>query len=430
MPRIRATTEPIYQPLLRRRSGAEAASPFWWLRYVPATICFFLLLELIYVSGRVALVPVLASFSLAYILNPIVERLQEWKLSRPAAALVALLIVLAVVVFFAAFIIPNLWYESTAASEKISRYFTPVNAHTQRANLHHFSPFLDTLLGTQIEAFIANPRKVLASSDAWSAGALTGVISMAGAAVDLGLIPFFVFYILVDFPEWRVSLEDSIPPRYRSTFRRVFDEIGRILQSYVLGQLLIAMLMGVLYAIGFAILQVPAWAGIAALAGFLNVIPYVGTVSGLLLASGFSYAHFEDGWHVLGVAAVFAIVQSIEGYYLTPRILGTRLRLHPMAVFLGLLIAGKLFGLLGILLAVPTIAILQVIIKLLRELYKGSYFYHAGDINFLDAPSPIPEVRLAQAADSVLTEQVEEQTGKELLAPRKEDDDPAARRLP
>ena len=120
-----------------------------------------------------------------------------------------------------------------------------------------------------------------------------------------------------------------------------------------------------MYAVGFALLRVPAWAGLAALSGFLNVIPYVGTGSGLILASGFVFADTGQLWRVFGVIGVFGAVQSVEGYYLTPRILGGRLSLHPMAVFLGLLIAGRLSGLLGILLAVPTIAVMSVFLKFL-----------------------------------------------------------------
>ena len=123
---------------------------------------------------------------------------------------------------------------------------------------------------------------------------------------------------------------------------------------------------------------------------------------------------------------VFVVVQSIEGYILTPRILGRRLSLHPMAVFLGLLIGGKLFGLLGIILAVPTIAIAKVFLKFLRELYTGSYFYHAGDITAAEAPSLVLEERLADAAETVLAEQIGSDSGDELLAPDKKDDDPIA----
>jgi predicted PurR-regulated permease PerM len=182
----------------------------------------------------------------------------------------------------------------------------------------------------------------------------------------------------------------------------------------------------VLYAIGFFLLGVPAWAGIAVLSGFLNLIPYVGTAAGIGLATGFTFAHGGGLWRIAGVLAVFVIVQSIEGYFLTPRILGGRLSLHPMAVFLGLLIGGKLFGFLGILLAVPTIAVGQVFVKFLREIYKHSFFYHAGEIAPEEVPRETTEL-IAKAADTVLSEQVEEQRGDELLAPDASEDDTAAR---
>lgn len=104
---------------------------------------------------------------------------------------------------------------------------------------------------------------------------------------------------------------------------------------------------------------------------------------------------------------VFVAVQSLEGYILTPRILGGRLNLHPMAVFLGLLIGGKLFGLLGVILAIPAIAIGKVFLKFVRELYQASYFYHAGDVHPADAPSENMEDRIAEAADTVLAKQEE-----------------------
>ncbi|MGH9940645.1 MAG: AI-2E family transporter [Blastocatellia bacterium] len=133
-------------------------------------------------------------------------------------------------------------------------------------------------------------------------------------------------------------------------------------------QLLIALVMAALYAVGFAIVGLPAWAGVAVLAGLLNVIPYVGTTLGLALAIGFTLGDGGSFWRIGGVVSVFAIVQAIEGYYLMPRILGARLSLHPRAVFLGLLIGGKLFGLLGVILAVPTIAVAKVFLMFFREI--------------------------------------------------------------
>jgi predicted PurR-regulated permease PerM len=406
----------------------EPRSPFWWLRWVPAIVFIVILLNLVYVVGRLVLVPVLASFALAYLLHPIVYRMERRGLSRPLAALAALLIVTLAAVGLLIFIIPGLWEQSIAVGQNLMVYFTSENAARQRAALRRYSLVLDRIAGERIEHFIRDPSSVVGSASTWFAGGLSNSFQTATAAVDLFLVPFFVYYILVDFSGWRDFCQDFIPPRFRDPFRRLFDEVGRILQAYVRGQLLIAMLMGVLYAIGFVLLKVPAGVGIAILAGFLNTIPYIGTIFGLALATGFTMAAGGGFWRLAGVIGVFVAVQIIEGYFLTPRILGGRMSLHPMAVFLGMLIGGKLFGFLGIILAVPTIAVAKVFLMFLRELYMQSYFYHAGDIRAHEAPSDVMEERLSAAADTVLTVQAEAETGDELLAPAANEDDPMARK--
>ena len=400
--------------------------PFWWLRWVPTFLFVAVVVYLIYIVGRVAIIPVLASAAFAYVVNPIVEVFERRGFSRLWSALFALLLVTAAVALFVWFVVPDLWTQALVASEGILQAFTEDNAIRVRGQLREFSPLVDRMIGYRVYSFLRDSNNLIEASQSWVAGSLTGFLVTASGLFDLLLIPFFVFYILVDFRKWRDSSEDLIPPRFREPFSRLFDETGRILQSYVLGQLMIAIIMGILYGAGFAVFQVPAWAGIAALSGFLNVIPYVGTGFGIVLATGFTFAAGADTWRIIGVLGVFVIVQCVEGYYLTPRILGGRLSLHPMAVFLGLLIGGKLFGLLGVLLAVPVIAVTQVFLKFAREIYRTSEFYRAGEIGPEPQPAPVEEV-IAKAADTVLSEQLEKQTGDEVLAPAMDQDDPAAR---
>jgi predicted PurR-regulated permease PerM len=409
-----------------RTPTIESQSPFWWLRWVPMAVCTIVALYLLYVLGRLAIIPLLASFALAYLLNPIVQTLEKLRFSRAVAASLTLLGVTLAVAGFLTFVIPDLWTQGASAGQKLMRYFTPENAARQRLYLRHYSPALDRMAGGRIEQFLKNPVEAIGSPANWFAGGLAGFLSTAVASLDLLLVPFFVFYILIDFGKWRDGFEELIPPRFRLPFSRLFDEVGRILESFVRGQLLIAVCMAALYAVGFALLRVPAWAGIAAIAGLLNAIPYVGTVSGLLLATGLTVADGGGLWRIIGVLGVFVLVQSIEGYWLTPRLLGARLNLHPMAVFLGLLIGGKLFGLLGVILVIPTIAIVKVFLMFFRELYKGSYFYHKGEISLVEAPSEILEERIAEAAETVLAEQIGASTGNELLAPDKKEEDPIA----
>ncbi|HXG67528.1 MAG TPA: AI-2E family transporter [Blastocatellia bacterium] len=426
MTRDKTSTAPLHSP--QSPTAPPARSPFWWLRWVPAVVLIILILELIYVIGRVVLIPILASFALAYLLNPLVTAGRKRGLSQPVATFLAMAVVTLAAILFLTFVIPDLWAELVESGKKVMNYFTAENAAQVRRQIRRLGPFLDRLIGARVEQFIRDPMAELGPPTQWAAGErLSGFLSTAAESLDLLLVPFFVYYILVDFRNWRDNLEDLIPPRFRDTFSRLFDEVGRILASYVRGQLLIAMIMAALYAVGFAALGVPAWAGIAALAGLLNAIPYVGTILGLILATGFTLAEGGGLWRIAGVVGVFAAVQSIEGYYLTPRILGGRLSLHPMAVFLGLLIGGKLFGILGVILAVPVIAVGKVFLKFLRELYKDSYFYHAGDVHPAELPGETIEERFADAADAVLAEQIEAETGEELLSPDRKEDDLLAR---
>lgn len=384
----------------------EEPSPFWWLRWVPTVVVSVLILYFLYIVGSVAVVPVLASFALAYLLNPIVLQGEKRGLSRTVSVIGAILLVSLAIAAFLAFVVPDLWAESTKAGEKIANSFTPENAARQREWLKRYSPTLERVAGERIEKFLSDPAASLGTTAVEASGGESGLLSTIVSSLDLLLVPFFVFYILVDFGRWRDSLEDLIPPRFREPFSRLFDESGRILESYVRGQLLIGLIMAVCYALGFWLLGVPAWAGIALIAGLLNAIPYVGTILGIALASAFTIAEGGGIWEIAAVLGIFVAVQSLEGYVLTPRILGGRLNLHPMAVFLGLLIGGKLFGILGVILAIPGIAIGKVFLKFLRELYQASYFYHAGDVHPEQAPSEKIEERIAEAAETVLAEQV------------------------
>lgn len=408
-------------PPRKNIENSPKRSPFWWLRWIPTIVVAGIVIYFIYVVGSLALIPLLVSFAFAYLLNPLVVQGEKVGLSRSISSIAAISIVSIVIGLFLAYVLPDMWEESSKATSKIAENFTPENASRQRAWLKRYSPALESVAGDKIELFLSDPAKFYDENLTTktttvedgkikvesNGGGGSVIISIINSSVDLLLVPFFVFYILIDFQNWRRSLEELIPPRFREAFSRLFDESGRILESFVRAQILIGLIMSVCYAVGFWFLDVPAWMGIALLAGLLNAIPYVGTMIGVVLASAFTFSHTGSIWSVLAVLGVFTAVQTLEGYVLTPKILGDRLNLHPMAVFLGLLIGGKLYGLLGFILAIPAIAVGKVFLKFLQELYEDSYFYHGGRFHPLEAPKEKVEDRIAEAADNVLTKQEE-----------------------
>jgi len=166
----------------------EQRSPLWWVRWVPAVVVTILFLNLLYVVGSLALVPVLASFALAYLVYPIVYQIEKRGLSRPVAALAALLMVALVAAGLLFFIIPGLWEQSSVVGSNLMAYFTTENALRQRDALQRYAPGLDRVVGDRIEGFIRDPSGVLGSPSTWFAGGLSDFFHSAAASVDLLLI--------------------------------------------------------------------------------------------------------------------------------------------------------------------------------------------------------------------------------------------------
>ncbi len=165
-----------------------------------------------------------------------------------------------------------------------------------------------------------------------------------------------------------------------------------------------ALIMAAIYGTGLLILGVPLWAGIGLIAGFIGIIPYLGVISGLILALGFAALDGAGLGRLAGVGAVFAIAQVIEDYVLTPRIIGGKLELHPMLVFIALIIAGDLFGLLGLVLAIPVLAVIKVLIRFLDELYLRSDYYLASAPATLDGETTAAQRAVAATVSTAQAE--------------------------
>jgi predicted PurR-regulated permease PerM len=143
-------------------------------------------------------------------------------------------------------------------------------------------------------------------------------------------------------------------------------EIGRTLFSYLGGQLAVCLILSGLYMVGYALLGVPLWPLIAVVCGFLNLVPHFGSVIAALLSVGVSLMGGLGWERTLGVLGVYVAVSTFESYWLTPRIIGRRLKIRPLYVFLAVLLGGAMFGFVGLVLAVPVLAVLMVIYRFTR----------------------------------------------------------------
>ncbi len=385
--------------LQHRRGG-----PLEWMRWIPAALILFILLAGIVIGSRVILVPLLSSFALAYMLEPLVELFERRGWSRTVAVLVTLVIAIVVLTLALIFVIPSIWSQLVKSYEQLPsaleaghRVVDPLIAKIQTASPPVYN-FLQSML--QKVRSPEQQAEIGATIGTWLQGGLLKLVTATSSLFDLLLIPFFVFYLLSDYLKMKARIERWIPPRFRTTGGGLLSQINHVLSMYVRNQVVIAFVMGLLYSFGFATLRVPLALTIGMISGFLNFVPYLGTLTGLVLAVSFTALDGAGPGRLMGVLAVFAIVQSVEGYYLTPKLLGESLNLHPLVVLLGLVIGGNLFGLLGIILAVPVVAAATVILRFLeKNIYQASDFYQR--LGFQLAAEAVPAEVIAPETSSL-----------------------------
>ncbi len=372
-------------------------NPLEWMRWIPAVFIVFILLLGILIGSRVILFPLLSSLALAYILEPLVELFARRGWSRTMAVLVTLVIALVGLTLALIFVIPSIWSQLVKSYEQLPqaleaghRLIDPLIARIQTT-----SPPVYNLLQSLLQKVRSPEQQAEMGAEVgrWLQGGLLKLLTATSSLLDLLLIPFFVFYLLSDYLKIKARIERWIPPRYRKTGGGLLSQINWMFSAYVRNQVVIAFIMGLLYSIGFATLRVPLAFTIGMVSGFLNFVPYLGTLTGMVLAISFTALDGAGPARLLGILSVFVIVQSVEGYYLTPKLLGESLNLHPLVVLLGLVIGGNLFGLLGIILAVPVMAAATIILRFLEtNVYQTSSFYQRSGPVLVTESAPIETI--------------------------------------
>jgi predicted PurR-regulated permease PerM len=204
---------------------------------------------------------------------------------------------------------------------------------------------------------------------------LGGTASAVGAIVGALVVPVFAFYLLYDFDRLIARAGELIPPRLRTEARGFFGEIDAVLGQFFRGQFTVMAILGVLYALGYGLIGVPLALPIGIMAGLLSFIPYLGSATALLMALLMTALDFQGWTQFLWVLGVHAIIQSLEGFVITPKIMGDTVGISAIAVLFALLVGAELLGFTGVLLAVPTAAVVKILVQRADKRYRQSEFY-------------------------------------------------------
>ena len=201
---------------------------------------------------------------------------------------------------------------------------------------------------------------------------------LIGLALNAVMVPVLAFFFLRDWDVLVARIGALVPRAHVEAVTRLARESEAVLGGFLRGQFMVMLILGVMYAAGLQVVGLDLGILIGLIAGLLTFVPYVGPASLLVLGGIAALAQFGDWQHVTGVLVVFAVGQVIESYWLTPKLVGDRIGLHPMAVIFAVLAGGQLFGFLGMLLALPVAAVANVMLRYAQERYRESHLY-AGD---------------------------------------------------
>ncbi len=345
------------------------AAAFFWLVYRLAPV----------------ITPFVISAALAYLGDPLVDRLEKvsigkWHINRTLAVSIVFVVMTGGMFLLFLIVFPLLQKQVAHLVQSVPgalEWFAGTVLPWLQVKLGLTSLSLDTETITQ--ALKAYWKEI--SSATLS---VLGTVSRSGQAVlgwlmNLVLIPVVTFYLLRDWDLLVDGIRKLLPRRSESIVIRLSSEINEVLAAFIRGQLMVMFALGVIYTAGLWLLGLDLAFIIGMGAGLLTIVPYLGTMVGLVAAILAAAFQFQDLFHTVLVLLVFAVGQTLEGMVLTPKLVGDRIGLHPVAVIFAILAGGQLFGFLGILLALPVAAALNVLVRHLRDEYTKSTLYHEDD---------------------------------------------------
>lgn len=330
-------------------------------------------------------VPIFASLLIAYVLSPTVNLMEKKKVPRSLGILIIIASLLSFFVVFSIFLWPTIATQIEKISQRAPEIISVVETRTLPWLTDTFGLELPETMAGAMEQYGEDIREALPGVaeqiGTWTATALTRAGNWVVSLANIILIPFFTFYFLRDFERGKRVLLRFIPPRKEEV---ILDRLARMdltVGQWFRGQIQVSCILAVLYAIGLGLVygltghSVQSGIVIGLLTGFLNVIPYVGFAVGSVLAFLVVLIDWTGWGAFLGVAIAFTVIQTVESYYITPKVVGDKVGLSPVTVIIVLLIGGQLAGLVGVLLAIPVAAAFKVLIPDIIEKYHKSATY-------------------------------------------------------
>jgi predicted PurR-regulated permease PerM len=344
----------------------ERQLAFWLATFVVVVLLLWLLSEI--------LLPFVAGMAIAYLLDPLVDRLERVGVNRRLAALMIVGVVVLAFVVAVLLIVPVLGNQLYALIANIPAYVTKLQALLTTTDW----PWLRELLGSgdsnkTISDLVSQGTVWLAAflRSLWSGGrALISVFSL------VVVTPVVAYYLICDWPRIVATVDEWIPLAHRDQVKGLLKQIDAAIAGFVRGQTGVCLILGSYYALALSVVGLNFGLLIGLISGLITFIPFVGSMTGLFLAVGVAVAQFWPDWTlIVTVLVIFLVGQFVEGYILAPKLVGENVGLHPVWLMFAMFAFGYLFGFVGLLVAVPVSAAIGVLLRFALRQYRASPLY-------------------------------------------------------
>lgn len=361
---------------------------------------------------RVIWLPVAFAAGIVFLLEPAVKVFERLRIPRLFGALLGLLVLAAVVVAVGALVWPTVQEQGAELIEQLPDLYVSVVDWLRGAALQ-LGLDVDEFLSQQaIEEWLRDPANQETIQDLlFGFGAGAGVVlrGVAETIAVIGLAPVLAVYILMDLNKFQSQSLELTPPRFRPEVAYVGGEVGTAMGSFVRGQLLVAVIVGIGSSIGMWAIDLPFWLIIGIIAGFLNLIPFLGPVVGGALAALVALLN-GDPWQAFWAVLIMIGVQQIDNHLVTPMVQRARVNLSPLVIVLALIVGGALAGLLGVLVAIPATAAIRIVVgHLWRTRVLGQSWEEASEamIEVTEPPERLARISRKQPQQARLFDTVE-----------------------
>ena len=317
----------------------------------------------------VVMLPVILSGLLFYLLNPLVDLMEKYKINRVLAISIIFVIIAVLLIIGLAVAIPNLQRQVVVFAQNVPSYLEDadkvIDDLVTKRLPDDFRPQLEQVLAqfsTQATAWASN---ISSKAVNWVSALISGTSQVIVALI---IMPFMLFYLLRDGKGLRDYITQFLPNKLREPVGKVLSDVNQQLANYVRGQITVAVIVAIMFIIFFKIIGLRYAVALGVTAGVLNLVPYLGSFLAMLPALVLGL--IAGPVMLLKVIIVFIVEQTIEGRFVSPLILGSQLNIHPITILFVLLTSGSMFGIWGVLLGIPIYASAKVVISAIFDWYK------------------------------------------------------------